>query len=54
LGYQHPWEHGHSDATHSTSKKLSPEEVTEAWQKFSERSTVPGEDDEDVCDCGTG
>jgi hypothetical protein len=53
LGYQHPWEHGHSDhgATHSTSKKLSPEEVTEGWQKFSERATIPGED---VCDCGTG
>ncbi len=54
LGYQHPWEHGHSDATHSTSKKLSPEEGTEAWQKFREMSDVPGEDDEDVCDCGTG
>jgi hypothetical protein len=51
LGYQHPWEHGHADdhqgGSHAPSKKLKPEEVAESWQKFSERSTIPGDDDDD-------
>ena len=52
LGFEHPWEHGHShddghSVMHTTSKKLKPDEVTEAWEKFNEKSMVPGEDDDD-------
>jgi hypothetical protein len=49
LGYEHPWEHGHVDhgSSHTVSKNLKPEEVTEGWQKFSDRAVLPGDDDDD-------
>mmetsp|Transcript_51530 Transcript_51530/g.142682 ORF Transcript_51530/g.142682 Transcript_51530/m.142682 type:complete len:131 (+) Transcript_51530:76-468(+) len=51
LGYQHPWEHGdhgHGDHGSSHSKeKLTAEEVSASWEKFSEKSVVPGDDDDD-------
>lgn len=47
LGYAHPWEHGHDDHGHSPAKKLKPGEVTDNWQKFSDKALVPGDDDDD-------
>jgi hypothetical protein len=50
LGFRHPWEHGHDDhaPSHSlTAKPVSAGDVTETWQKFSERATQPGDDDDD-------
>ena len=56
LGFEHPWEHGahddHGDDDgHSSITLGSPKakvgEATANWEKFSERATIPGEDDED-------
>lgn len=49
LGYAHPWDHGHDDHHGSShaAKKLEPEEKVAMWEKFSDRATIPGEDDDD-------
>jgi hypothetical protein len=51
LGYRHPWEHGdhgHDDrGTSHSNSKLTEEEVTTSWEKFSERAVIPGDDDDD-------
>jgi hypothetical protein len=55
LGFEHPWDHAHADdghgggheSIHLASANPKTEEVTATWEKFSERSTLPGDDDDD-------
>uniref|UniRef100_A0A7S4ACX3 Uncharacterized protein n=1 Tax=Pseudo-nitzschia australis TaxID=44445 RepID=A0A7S4ACX3_9STRA len=60
LGYEHPWDHGHSGGdiyetelrvqglTHQFQvKKQSEEEMIANWDKFGDRAINPGEDDDD-------
>eukprot|EP00934_Nitzschia_sp_Nitz4_P007222 Nitzschia sp. Nitz4//scaffold75_size92586//36483//37060//NITZ4_004851-RA/size92586-processed-gene-0.20-mRNA-1//1//CDS//3329557693//7212//frame0 len=51
LGLQHPWEHGHAgghgDAHGHGHASASQKETMATWERFSERSTIPGEDDDD-------
>lgn len=49
LGFQHPWEHGHGggvDHHPAQVENLTGQELVAAWQTFSEKSTVPGDDDD--------
>ena len=63
LGMEHPWDHGHSGGhgdgvydselrvqaiTHKYSvKKQTEDEMIANWDKFNDKSIVPGEDDDD-------
>jgi len=50
LGYQHPWEHGDHGGHSSSHPKSKPaeEQVSASWEKFSLKSIIPGDDDDDV------
>jgi hypothetical protein len=50
LGMEHPWEHGHSHDESSaigTINKIRGDQAMANWQKFSEKSVIPGDDDDD-------
>ena len=46
LGLRHPWEHGEDPwAIHDHVDNL--EELQQSWEEFADKSTRPGEDDDD-------